>query len=109
MLCSICSSRAHRASTCPQRPRKACPPRRAKRIANRLAKRGLAFKRWEQGDPQAVTMRAVLTETANGLGRVFTYPRIFVAEMGGRAIADAILDDFQRGYGRSPQVASALG
>lgn len=109
MICSICSSRHHRASTCPQRPRKACPPRRAKRIANRLAKHGLAFKRFEAGDPQAVTMRVILTEKANGLGRVFTYPRSWVIRVGGRVIADAILCDFQRGYGRSPQVASTLG
>ena len=60
-------------------------------------------------DAQLVTVRAILLEKGTGLGRAFTYPRIFVNEMGPRVIADAILSDFARGYGRPPQVVGALG
>jgi hypothetical protein len=88
------------------RPRKACPPRRSKRIANRLAKHGLTFKRFEQGDPQAITMRAIVeTMCPQRFGKAFVYPRTFVLAHGARAIADAILADFARGT----RVASALG
>ena len=77
-------------------------PRRAKRIKNRLAKHGLTFERWEQGDPQLVTARAILVQRSNGLGRAFVYPRVFVVHTSPRMIADAILSDFVRGYGSNP-------
>ena len=85
------------------------PRRRTKRIANRLAKNGLAFARWEQGDPQLVTLRAIVeTKCPQRFGRAFVYPRAWLCDMSPRVIADAILSDFARGHSRR-QVASALG
>ena len=75
--------------------------RRRKRIANRLGKKGLAFVRFEQGDRNLETTRAILIKRPEDLGRAFTYPRQFVLQAGPRVIADAILADYQRGYGHS--------
>lgn len=80
-------------------------PRRAKRLKNRLAKHGLDFLHFEQGDPQLFTIRAILTQRVTGFGRAFAYPRVFIKRSGPRVIADAILSDYQRGYGVSPRVA----
>ncbi len=80
-------------------------PRRAKRLKNRLAKQGLDFLHFEQGDAQLVTIRAILTQRKTGFGRAFVYPRSFVKMSGPRVIADAILSDYVRGYGVSPRVA----
>ena len=77
--------------------------RRRKRIANRLAKQGLHFVRFEQGDPQLATTRAILVKQPENLGRAFTYPRAFIQTFGPRVIADAILSDYHRGYGTAPR------
>lgn len=78
------------------------PSRRAKRIKNRLAKHGLEFVCFEQGDRQLVTTRAILIKRPENLGRAFTYPRGFIKASPPRVIADAILCDYARGYGAKP-------
>src|SRR5215471_18268010 len=76
--------------------------RRLKRIANRLAKKGLRLIRIEQNDRHLITMRVIMETKRTRLGRAFVYPRKFLAQSPGRVIADAILTDYLRGYGSCP-------
>lgn len=83
------------------------PRRRAlKRIKNRLAKRGLTFIRFEQGDSQLVTMRIILEARRSrdlpSLGRAFTYPMHWLKSAPPRMIADSVISDYIKGYGHCP-------
>lgn len=83
----------------------AMPGRRAaKRVKNRLAKKGLTFLRFEQGDRALVTMRVILeTRRAPVLGRAFTYPHAWLLAASPRLIADSVLADYAKGYGHVPR------
>lgn len=74
--------------------------RAAKRIKNRLAKKGLAFLRFEQspGD-RNLTLACVILQNRDGLGRAFTYPRDWVRKAPPRVIADGVISDYLEGYG----------
>ena len=49
--------------------------RATKRIANRLAKKGFVFLRWEQADPHLVCMRAIVETTCKQrFARSFAFP-----------------------------------
>jgi hypothetical protein len=63
--------------------------RRAKRVKNRLAKRGLILLRFEPGDCSTVTIRAITEH--QGVGRAMVFPAIFINRSGPRVVADAIL------------------
>ena len=71
--------------------------RRAKRVKNRLAKHGVAFLRWEQNDPQLVTMRAITETRCNQrFAKACVFPREWLKRAGGRVIADSILAEYAR-------------
>ena len=82
--------------------------RRAKRVKNRLAKRGLTFIRFELGAPQLVTTRVILearsVRTLPTVGRCFTYPHRWVRDTSPRALADAVLSDYVKRYGGLPRL-----
>lgn len=83
------------------------PPRPVlKRLKNRLAKKGLTFIRIEQADRDLITLRLVLETKREGLGRAFTYPRIWLMKAPGRVIADCVLADYVKGYGYAPRTGS---
>lgn len=66
--------------------------RKRRRIANRLAKKGVTFLRWEQNDPHLVTMRAIVeTRCQQRFAKACVFPRDWLGHVGGRVIADAIL------------------
>lgn len=82
--------------------------RKRKRVVNRLAKKGLQFEAFVQNDIGLITVRAIVTERISGdrvMGRAFVYPRCWVNRVSPRVIADAILSDYQRGYGHTPRGA----
>ena len=71
--------------------------RAQKRIKNRLAKHGFEFLRWEQNDPQLITMRAIVeTKCPQRFAKAVVYPRNWLKHAGPRVIADSILCEFQR-------------
>jgi len=80
--------------------------RAAKRIKNRLAKRGLTFLRFEQGDRNLDTMRVILETRRSrdlpSLGRAFSLSTIWLKTAPPRVIADRVISDYVRGYGHCP-------
>lgn len=77
-------------------------PRRQKRMANRLAKKGLTFLRVEQNDPQLITMRIIMETKRQRLGRAFVVSRDWLRRAPPRRVADGIIADYIKGYGQCP-------
>ena len=80
------------------------PPRRAKHLKNRLAKKGIDFLRFEQNDPQLITMR-VITETRcpQRFGKSCVFPRDWLRGAGPRVLADSILAEYARRPGSNKE------
>ena len=71
--------------------------RAQKRIKNRLAKHGVSFLRWEQNDPQLITMRAIVeTRCQQRFAKACVFPMAWLSKVGARMVADSILSEFQR-------------
>lgn len=86
------------------RPSYAMPGRRAaKRVKNRLAKKGLTLLRFEQQGCDLITIRLIMQTKREGLGRAFAYPRCWLASAPGRTIADSVIADYVKGYGYAPR------
>jgi hypothetical protein len=78
--------------------------RAQKRIENRLAKHGFEFLRWEQNDPQLITMRAIVeTKCPQRFAKAVVYPLNWLKNAGPRVIADSILCEFARHNAKTMQ------